>query len=367
MLFPQTPYLRPKRLGLCAFSGIFLLLLVPLFLSGCGNGYYRGPVSEHFDGRRFDNPWAPMPNRFGEFLKWRLTAERGYWPENVEVEPSLPPERVVGDELRVTYVGHATILLQTAGVNILTDPIWSERASPVGFAGPGRVAAPGVRFEDLPPIDVVLVSHNHYDHLDLPTLKRLHQAFDPLVLVPLGNDAIIRSVVPDMRLATLDWGESFSFNEEVRLTLEPMQHWSARGFFDRLEALWGAFVIEAPGGPVYFLADAGYARHLSEDFVTSYGTPRLSLLPVGAYEPRWFMQYAHMNPAEAVQTFLDLGQGRAMGTQHEVFAMADEAYDAPRRELGEALRARGIDESLFIMPKVGEWFTVPPQDTPPMP
>lgn len=338
------------------------VLLVLAALSGCGNGYYRGPATGHFDGRRFDNPWAPMPNRFGEFLKWRLTADRGHWPESVPVEPSRPPERVAGDELRVTYVGHATVLLQTAGLNILTDPIWSERASPFGFLGPRRVAEPGVRFEDLPPIDLVLISHNHYDHLDLPTLKRLHRAFDPLVLVPLGNDAIIRSAVPDMRLVVLDWGERHCVSDTVRLSLEPMQHWSARGLFDRLEALWGAFVIEAPGGPVYFLADAGYARHLSEDFTARYGTPRLSLLPVGAYEPRWFMRYAHMNPAEAVQTLLDLGGGQAMGTQHEVFAMADEAYDDPRRDLAEALRSRGVDAARFILPRVGEWFTVPPRD-----
>ncbi len=341
-------------------GGAFFLFAV-LFLLGCGNGYYRGPVSDHFDGSRFDNPWEPMPNRFGDFLKWRLTADRGYWPEHVAVEPTIPPERVMGEELRVTYVGHATVLLQTRGVNILTDPIWSDRASPFSFAGPKRVAAPGVRFEELPPIDLVLVSHNHYDHLDLPTLKRLHQAFNPLVLTPLGNDVTIRSAVPDMRVETLDWGQSFTFNEQVRLVLEPMQHWSARGLFDRLEALWGAFVIDAPGGAIYFLADAGYAKHLSEDFVAKYGTPRLSLLPVGAYEPQWFMRYAHMNPAEAVQTFLDLGQGNAMGTQHEVFPMADESYAAPRREISEALLSRGIDESHFLLPKVGEWFTVPPQ------
>ncbi len=336
-----------------------LFLLGVLFLSACGNGYYRGPVSDHFDGRKFDNPWALMPNRFGAFLKWRLTGERGYWPESVAVVPTLPPQRVMGKELRVTYIGHATLLLQTGGVNILTDPIWSERASPLNFAGPRRVAAPGVRFEDLPPIDLVLVSHNHYDHLDLPTLERLQRAFNPLVLTPLGNDATIRSAVPDMRLETLDWGQSFAFNEQVRLVLEPMQHWSARGLFDRRDALWGAFVIDAPGGPIYFLADAGYARHLSEGIVARYGTPRLSLLPVGAYEPEWFMQYAHMRPEEAVQTFLDLGQGHAMGTQHEVFPMADEAYAAPRQDLSEALKSKGIDESLFLLPEVGEWFTIP--------
>lgn len=337
-----------------------LAILLVLLAAGCA-GYYRGPVSDHFDGRRFDNPWSPMPNRFGQFLKWRLTGERGPWPESVAVAPTVPPARVAGEELRVTYVGHATVLLQTGGLNILTDPIWSDRASPVSFAGPRRVAAPGVRFEDLPPIDLVLVSHNHYDHMDLPTLERLHRAFAPLVLTPLGNDAILRSAVPGMRVEALDWGQAHAVGPQARVTLTPMQHWSARGLFDRMEALWGAFVIESPGGPVYFLADAGYAAHLSADIVARFGTPRLSLLPVGAYEPQWFMSYAHMTPAEAVRTFLDLGQGLAMGHQHEVFAMADEAYDAPRRDLGEALRAAGVNPARFLLPRVGEWFTAPPR------
>lgn len=334
-------------------------VLALLILAGCGNSYYHGPVKDHFDGRKFDNPWAPMPDRFGAFLKWRLAADRGPWPEAVPVNPSTPPARVADDTLRVTYVGHATVLLQTQGLNILTDPIWSERASPLSFAGPKRVAAPGVEFEDLPPIDVVLVSHNHYDHLDLPTLERLFRAFDPLVLTPLGNDAIIHGSIPGMRVKALDWGDSYTLGPQVSITLEPMQHWSARGLFDRREALWGAFLIESPGGPVYFLADAGYAKHLSEQLVARYGTPRLSLLPVGAYEPAWFMQYAHMTPAEAVDTYLDLGQGYAMGIQHEVFAMADEAYAAPREDLSAALQARGIDQERFLLPEVGGWFTVP--------
>lgn len=336
-------------------------LLAILILSGCGNRYYRGAITDHFDGRKFDNPWAPMPDRFGDFLRWRLTADRGPWPESVPVTPSIPPNRVDDDNLRVTYVGHCTVLLQTQGLNILTDPIWSERASPLSFAGPKRVAAPGIRFEDLPPIDLVLLSHNHYDHLDLPTLDKLFKAFNPLVLTPLGNDTLLREAIPGIRVRALDWGESLEPNPRVRVALEPMQHWSARSPFDRREALWGAFVVEAPGGPVYFLADAGYAKVLSEQFVAKYGRPRLSLLPVGAYEPRWFMQYAHMNPAEAVQTYLDLGEGYAMGTQHEVFPMADEAYAAPRQALGDALQAMGVEEGRFLLPAVGEWFTVPPR------
>lgn len=335
------------------------LLLAALLFSGCGNSYYRGPVTDHFDGAKFFNPWDPMPGRFIEFLKWRLSADRAPWPDSVPVTPALPPQRVDGDELRVTSVGHATLLLQTSGLNILTDPIWSERASPFGFAGPSRVAQPGVRFEDLPPIDLVLVSHNHYDHLDLPTLKRLHEAFNPLVLTPLGNDAIIREAVPGMRLQALDWRQGMDIAPGVRVSLEPMQHWSARGLFDRMEALWGAFVIDAPGGPVYFLADAGYAKALSEEVLTKYGSPRLSLIPVGAYEPRWFMAYNHMNPEEAVQTFLDLGGRHAVGTQYEVFAMADEGYDDPRRDLGAALQRHGVDPSRFLLPKPGEWFTLP--------
>lgn len=342
-------------------SWLSLSLLAALLLSGCGNDYYRGPVTDHFDGQQFYNPWEPMPGRFVDFLRWRLNALRGPWPESVEVAPAQPPERVMGSELRVTYVGHATVLLQTRGLNILTDPIWAERASPLSFAGPRRVAPPGVRFADLPPIDLVLVSHNHYDHLDLASLELLYQAFDPLVVTPLGNDSIIHAAVAGMRVEALDWGESHDFNLSVRITLEPMQHWSARGLFDRSEALWGACVIETPDGPVYFLADAGYAKNLSDDFVAKYGSPRFSILPVGAYEPEWFMQYVHMTPAQAVDTLIDLGEGYAMGTQHEVFALADEGYTAPRRDLAEALLAKGVSEVRFRLPAVGEGFMVPAQ------
>lgn len=336
------------------------LLFILLILAGCANSYYRGPVTDHFDGKKFYNPWSPMPQRFGDFLKWRMTSNRGHWPDSVAVSSTKPPVRVMGRELQVTYIGHATVLLQTQGLNILTDPIWAERASPVSFAGPKRVAAPGVRFEDLPPIDIVLVSHNHYDHLNLPTLKRLYRSFNPLVLTPLGNDTIIRSAIPLMRVMALDWKQSYDFNQAVRFSLEPMQHWSARGLFDRREALWGAFVIEASGGPLYFLADAGYAKNLSDNFLVKYGIPRFSLIPVGAYEPQWFMEYAHMTPAQAVDTFIDLGQSYAMGTQHEVFALGDEAYDGPRQALNAAMAAKGVSTKRFMLPAVGEWFTVPP-------
>ena len=300
-----------------------------------------------------------MPNRFIDFLKWRFTADRGPWPESVEVKPTKPPKRVAGSALRVTYVGHATVLLQTDSLNILTDPIWSDRASPFSFVGPKRVAAPGVEFEDLPPIDLVLVSHNHYDHLDIRTLQRLYETFNPLVLTALGNDKIIHDEIPKMNVKALDWGQELEVSDTVKVTLAPMQHWSARGLFDRNEALWAAFVIEAAGGPIYFLGDAGYEKSLSLDVVSRYGKPRLSLLPIGAYKPLWFMQYAHVTPEQAVQTFLDLGQGYAVGTQHEVFPLADEAYAEPREDLNKAMTAKGLNSAVYRLPKVAEWFMVP--------
>jgi len=169
----------------------FAPTLIPPFLDRI---YYSGPISDHYDGQRFFNPGAHEPPRLdpGRLFNRFLKAERPAWPDNVPVRPSVPPRSVAGEEMRVTWIGHSTVLVQVAGLNILTDPIWSERASPFSFMGPKRVREPGVRFEDLPHIDLVLVSHNHYDHLDLPTLKRLWERDRPLIVTPLGNDTLLR-------------------------------------------------------------------------------------------------------------------------------------------------------------------------------
>ena len=170
-------------------------------------------------------------------------------------------------------VGHATLLVQMHGLNILTDPVWSERVSPLSFVGPKRVNAPGIDFADLPRIDVVLLSHNHYDHLDLATLARLKAAHDPLVITPLGNDAIIRAAVPDMRIETRDWGESVEVNGAT-VHIEPAHHWSARGARDRSMALWCGFVVEAPAGKVYFAGDTGF--HAGRNYRHRRAARRLS-------------------------------------------------------------------------------------------
>jgi beta-lactamase superfamily II metal-dependent hydrolase len=172
------------------------------------NPYYQGPVSDHFDGTRFFNPGGIAPLGFRQVLRWQFNGERQRWAKQVAspFAQAKPEPRVSGDGMRVTMVGHASMLVQVAGLNILTDPVWSDRASPFTFAGPKRVTAPGIRFEDLPPIDLVLVSHNHYDHLDVATLKRLQAAHKPHFVTALGNDTIIRRAVPDARISVMDWG-----------------------------------------------------------------------------------------------------------------------------------------------------------------
>ncbi len=194
------------------------------------NRYYTGPQSDHFDGALFFNPEGRPPGRFGDLLKWQLGGGRAKWPAAfASPYPRAKPDaRIEGHALRLTMVGHASLLIQTAGLNILTDPVWSERASPFAFAGPKRINAPGIDFAELPPIDLVLVSHNHYDHLDLATLRRLKQSHDPLVITPLGNEAIIERAVPGMRLSAHDWGDKVDIGNSAAVHVEPVHHWSAR-------------------------------------------------------------------------------------------------------------------------------------------
>lgn len=337
------------------------LLITLSLLPGCAT-YYTGPASDHFDGRRFFNPAAPEARSPLAFLRWRLTRNPGPWPQRVPLRAAdRPPARIAGGTLRVSFVNHATVLLQTRGLNILTDPVWSERASPVDWAGPRRVQPPGIAFEDLPPIDVVLLSHNHYDHMDLDTLARLQQRDAPRVLLPLGNDRILAGHEPSLRSEPLDWGDAVRLAEGVTVTAEPMLHWSARGLFDRNQALWAAFVIATPEGAVYFVGDSGYGDgRLFREAGARHAPIRLALLPIGAYAPRWFMRPAHMTPAEAVRAHRDLGAVRSIAIHHGTFRLADEAYAAPRRALAAARDAAGLAAACFPAPVNGEHFRLPP-------
>jgi L-ascorbate metabolism protein UlaG (beta-lactamase superfamily) len=292
---------------------------------------YHGAPSDHFDGDRFFNA---EPSRQSGFLRWQLTREPGWWPEWIDAPPGpAPPGRVEGKGLRLTFINHATMLIQTGGVNILTDPIWSERTSPVSFLGPRRHRPPGIRFDDLPAIDVVLISHNHYDHLDVATLRRLQAGHRPRFVTPLGNGALLRRHGIDGALE-LDWWESAPL--PLRVHAVPARHFCARGFSDHDRNLWCGFVVEAPGGNVYFAGDTGWGAHFAE-IGRRFAPVRLAFLPIGAYLPRWFMHPVHTDPDQAVRAHAALGASTSVAMHFGTFALGDDGYAEPLRDLRAAL------------------------------
>jgi L-ascorbate metabolism protein UlaG (beta-lactamase superfamily) len=265
-------------------------------------------------------------------------------------------DKIDPQQMAVTWIGHSTVLVQAGGLNILTDPIWSERASPFSFVGPKRVRVPGIRLEDLPKIDLVLISHNHYDHLDLPTLKRLWERDRPLIVTSLGNDSILRAA--GVGATALDWNGRTAFKAGV-VFADRNHHWSSRWGTDRDRALWSAFTVLMPGGNIFFAGDTGWgdgswAREAARD-----GRFRLAILPVGAYEPRDVMQANHMNPEEAVRVFETLQPKMALGIHWGTFQLTFESIDDPPRRLAAAKLARGIAADRFVTTEVGRSFRVP--------
>ena len=283
-----------------------------------------------------------------------LLTRRTRWPSTIPVEPRRPAN-IGPDDVAVTFVGHATFLVQVGATSLLTDPVWAGRASPVSFAGPRRVRAPGVRFDDLPPISLVLLSHNHYDHCDLGTLRALGRRFQPRLVAPIGNGRLLRSA-GIREVEELDWWQRAS-TAPLPVTLTPAQHFSARGPFDRNRALWGGFLIEARGRRILCAGDSGYGPHFRE-IAARLSPIDLALLPIGAYEPRWFMKDIHMNPAEAVQAHLDLGARRSLAMHYGTFQLTPEGVDEPVRELTKALQERGVPMEQFRPAEAGESIAV---------
>jgi L-ascorbate metabolism protein UlaG (beta-lactamase superfamily) len=286
---------------------------------------------KHFDGKRFYNPDAPQARGFLAALRWKLTSRPEPSPTFIpDVEQSIPPRRVEGGGLRTTLVNHSTVLLQQRGCNILTDPIWSERASPLSWAGPRRRRKPGVSWENLPPIDAVLISHNHYDHLDLPVLRRLAARGDSTFIVPARGARLLRSqnIGP---VHELDWGESLAL-PAFTIHCVPALHFSSRAIHDRNRTLWCGYVIECQERLIYFAGDTAFGGHFAQ-IREKFGSPRLALLPIGAYEPRWFMSPIHMAPDEAVRAHDILAAETSIAIHHGTFKLADEGIDTPRKQI----------------------------------
>lgn len=312
------------------------------------NRYYQGPPSDHFDGLRFFNPGQPTTDRsLVRLLRWRFGEGRSRWPGRVANAPAAkPPARVEG--LSITMVGHATVLIQLAGINLLVDPMWSDRASPLSWAGPKRVNDPGVAFADLPPIDAVLITHNHYDHLDMTTLRRLWTTHRPRFVAPLGNAPLIAKAIGADQTETADWGGAIPIGDDVRITVVPAYHWSARVLGDRRMALWCGFVIQSPAGLVYHVGDTAFGDgRIFFDIAKTFGAPDVAIVPIGAYEPRWFMKEQHANPDEAVRIMMACGARQALGVHWGTFQLTDEARLAPKEALTVALRDHRIAPERF--------------------
>ena len=370
---------RSARRPLFAFFAVFVVALATSACSPAATKAARATSPEraasnaapYRDGRFQNNYIEFAPRGFGALLKWKLAAMReGLPPEPESATPRRPPDL---DFLRrnaaagaamapsATWIGHASVLVQMGGIHLLTDPVLSERVSPVSFAGPKRAVPPGLSAAELPRIDAVVISHNHYDHLDAPTVATLaaQPGGPPLFVVPLGLKAWFAGL-GIANVVELDWWQSARVGA-VEIVLVPAQHWSGRSFADRMETLWGGYAVFAPDFQLFFAGDTGYSKDFADvrrRFAARHGAADrgfdLALLPIGAYEPRWFMKEQHIDPAEAVQIHLDLAARRSVGIHWGTFSLTDEALDVPPRALAAERQRRGIAEEAFSVMAIGE-------------
>jgi L-ascorbate metabolism protein UlaG (beta-lactamase superfamily) len=317
-------------------------------------------VTDHVDGREFRNvnPAGTAGRSFGDFVNWQRTSRRQSWPRRVDNRalPELPTVLAPG-EVAITFITHLTYLLQFRGLNVLTDPVYAERASPFQWTGPRRVRAPGRPFSEVPHIDVVLVSHNHYDHLGLHTLQRLDRAHRPLFITGLGNGAFLEEHGMG-RVRELDWWDAVD-HAGHRYTYTPAQHWSGRALSGRNRTLWGGFVVEADGRRLHFAGDSGYCEHFRQ-ICLRFCRIDVALVPIGAYEPRWFMRDQHMVPEEAVRAHLDLEATLSIGTHYGCFQLTDEGIDEPGLALEAARRRHRVHEERFLALETGATLRIGP-------
>ena len=336
------------------------MLLVAVIVVACGRAIapaYHGAVSDHFDGKHFFNYERTPERQLEDALRRQEPGRRrGHWDKWQETPTETPPPRVGGDSLRITFVNHATVLVQTDSLNILVDPVWSERVSPLAWYGPKRHRPPGIRFEDLPPIDVVLVSHNHYDHMDLPTLRRLAAVFHPRIVTGLGNTAfLMKNGVTAAE--DIDWWQSVSIGSGVRLTGVPARHWSARSMSDVDRSLWLGFVLETPAGRIYFAGDTGYGQFFTmlHDRFASF---RLALLPIAPARPRGAMAPRHMSAGDAVRAAEQLHVETALAIHFGTFQQGDDGQEEPVDSLAKVLLSHPALRFLALRNGESRWIPI---------
>ena len=329
--------------------GFFVVAtLIGFFLSG---PKYNGPVSDHFNGKQFTNPTGLKAKGLGDVLQWMFKRKQGPWKERRDVPFGEKPV-ATSQELRITYVNHSTFLIQVNGVNILTDPVWSERTSPFQFAGPKRMRPPGIKFEDLPKIDVVLLSHNHYDHLDLPIVKKIFEIHKPEFITPLGVKAFLEQKGIRGK-GDLDWWDEVALNDTLKVQAVPAQHFSGRGTFDRDATLWCGYVIKRKEGNIYFVGDTGYNEKTFKEIGERCAPIAVAFVPIGAYKPQWFMSPIHCSPEEAVKIHMEVKAKVSIADHYGTFALADDGQHEPAQQLEVALKKFNLPSEQFILLEEG--------------
>ena len=329
---------------------VFFILTASIVGMAISAPGYSGPSSDHFDGKQFINYDNVTAQGFSKVLKWMISRESGPWKKITQPPTTKPNTRE--DNLTVYFVNHSTFLVQWKGINFLTDPIWSERTSPFSFAGPARMRPPGIAFDDLPPIHLVLISHNHYDHMDLPTLQKLVERDDPAIILPLGVDLYLSG--KDLNKShALDWWQSKKY-DSLDIVLVPAQHFSGRGMLDRDRTLWGGFMITDSIQTLYFAGDTGYNEKMFDDIATRHPRIDLALLPIGAYKPQWFMSPIHISPAEAVIIHKQLNIRKSVAMHYGTFPLADDGQEDPANDLLNALDKSGVSRDDFLLLKEGD-------------
>jgi len=348
---------RGFRVSSMQIVKLMILLYSSVALISCASF----PVSNHCDGSEFfNNPIDSADQGFSDVIKWMWEMKTVEWPEWIYDTPQpAPPLKIKKGELRITHINHATILIQIDCLNILTDPIFSDYAGPISFLGSKRIRKPGVSIDSLPKIDIILISHNHFDHLDLPTLEIIGKRDKPILITGLGIKELLDDI-PFLEVKELDWWNTyFHLPDSIDITFVPALHKSGRGLFDGNETLWGGFVISNAKGHIYFAGDTGYGSFLDE-LHQRFPEFRLTIIPIGSYEKRWFMKKQHMNPDDAVKAHILLNSKQSIGMHYATFLEhPEQTIDQHEKDLDTALKYYKLPRDSFLILKFGEGIYIP--------
>jgi L-ascorbate metabolism protein UlaG (beta-lactamase superfamily) len=316
---------------------------------------YKGKATDHFNGKQFINIDNVRAKGFFEVLRWMVNRKRGEW-HPIQISTHGPkPWASVNREFSITFINHSTFLIQSGNINFLLDPVYSDRVSPFPWVGPKRMRPPGIRFEDLPKINYVIISHNHYDHLDIPTIRKLEQIHRPKYIVPLG----VKSQFTREKITAvdeLDWWDMKTLLPSVSVQAVPAQHFSGRGTIDRDKTLWCGYTLRLNSRTIYFAGDTGYNANLFKMIRERTGAIDIAIIPIGAYKPEWFMSPIHCSPREAVKIHRDVQSRQSIASHFGTFALADDSETDPIIDLQSALDESEVSREEFLALREGQSF-----------